>query len=261
MVLNSSKENAFDFPFWQSKNHKQTVINQQKKDDNIIILAHPRFKTGYTENELALLCNYDMFEGVSPRATSIDLWDQALSNGHAVWISGNDDSHKIKFGTCGVCWNMINVDTTSTEALLNSLFAGRTYATRGWVGQNMNKLVSITTDSAVYRIKLLHASDSIILKSDGGKTVAFTINSNQLTYTIKESDSYLRAEIYDTESWNTYTRVYLNPVVRTPNGELIKHSTKASVNKLKTYLWRFGLLLFHLLLLISVYTLIKNFRK
>jgi hypothetical protein len=255
LVLNNKEALKFDFPFWQSLHHKQTVLEQQKSKDNIIVLAHPNYKTGYSANDLAYLTHYDLFEGISARASSIDLWDAALSHGHAVWVSGNDDAHNTRFGVCGVCWNLINTDSLTTEALVDNLNKGRTYATRGWIGQEMNQLVSLSVDSNVYSLVLQQASDSIILKSDGGKTVAVATQSDRISYTIPAEDSYVRAEIFDTESWNTYTKTYLNPVIRTPDGRLRQHGNTAEVNRFKSYAWRGGLLLFHLLFIGLIYYL------
>lgn len=258
LVLNNKESVIFDFPFWQSIHHKQTVLEQQKSADNIIVLAHPNYKTGYRAKDLASLSHYDMFEGISARASSIALWDVALSHGHAVWVSGNDDAHNTRFGVCGVCWNMINTNSLSTEALVGSLKLGRTYATRGWIGQEMNRPVSLTVDSNLYTLILKQASDSIILKSDQGKTVAVATQTDRISYTIPEDNTYVRAEIFDTEAWNTYTRTYLNPIIRTPDGQLTKHSITAEVNRFKTYAWRGGLFLFHLLFIGLIYYLYKK---
>jgi hypothetical protein len=249
LVLNNQTAKAFDFPFWQTKHHKQYIINNQKNAQNIIVLAHPNFKTGYSKADLAVLSNYQLFEVVSPRATSVDLWDQALSNGHAVWASGNDDAHHTRFGGCGVCWNMINSDTNSTEALLQSLKAGKSFATRGWVGQNMNQLQSLSTDSNIYKLTLHHASDSIILKSDHGKTVAVASNTNTIRYKIEDDNSYIRAEIFDTEEWNAYTRIYLNPVIRMQGSKFVQHKNIPQINSIKSNVFKMGLLTVHLLIL------------
>ena len=153
---------------------------------------------------------------------------------------------------------MINTDSLTTEALIENLKKGRAYATRGWIGQEMNQLVSLSVDSNVYSLVLKQASDSIILKSDGGKTVAVATQTNRISYTIPAEDSYVRAEIFDTESWNTYTKTYLNPVIRTPDGLLSKHGNTAEVNRFKTYAWRGGLFLFHLLFIGLIYYLYKK---
>jgi hypothetical protein len=258
LVLNNKEALKFDFPFWQTIHHKQTVLDKQKSKDNLIVLAHPNYKTGYSSHDLAYLTRYDLFEGISVRSTSIELWDEALSRGHAVWVSGNDDAHSTRFGVCGVCWNMINTDSLSPESLIDNLKKGRAYATRGWIGQEMNQLVSLLVDSNVYSLVLKHASDSIVLKSDGGKTVAVATQTDRISYAIPEGNTYVRAEIFDTEPWNSYTKTYLNPVIRTADGRLTKHGNTAEVNPFKTYAWRGGLFLLHLLLIGLVFYLYKK---
>ncbi|HOH85047.1 MAG TPA: hypothetical protein PLI16_10585, partial [Bacteroidales bacterium] len=183
----------------------------------------------------------------------------ALTNGHAVWVMGNDDAHGISDGSNGVCWTMINTDSLSGESITKSLQQGNFYATRGWLGQEMNRIISVTVTGNTYELLLEKASDSIILKSNWGQTVKSETGKNKISYDIKPSDSYIRAEIYDTEPWNGYTRIYLNPVIRTPEGSLIKHNNIAGINVIKTISFVLLLLVLHAFGLYILYVI--NFKK
>jgi hypothetical protein len=253
LVLNSKGVENYDFMFYQSKSHKQSVINKQKLAGDILILAHPSFKNGYSKKDLHVLNNYDLFEGVSPRASSIALWDEALTHGHAVWATGSDDAHEKGLNFTGVCWTMVNVNDSSEQAILKALKKGAFYATRGWQGQEMFRIKKVSVDTGVYHLQLDSRVDSLIVKSDFGKTVATAFQTDRISYVIQDENSYVRAEAFKTEPWNSYTKSYINPVVRTVNGKLIKHNSTATVNSLLTGLFRVILLLVHLSLLIFVF--------
>lgn len=253
LVINPEKSSFFDFPFFQSKSHKQFIINKLKKDHTIVALAHPSFKSSYSQPDLKYLNNYDFIEGLSQVATSVADWDKALSNGHAVWIMGNDDSHNIGDGNNGICWTMINTDSLCEDQLLKSLKRGACYATRGWLGQEMNRIVSVKVTNNTYELLLEKESDSIILKSDEGKTVATETNSNKILYTIKPCDTYIRAEIYDTEPWNNYTKIYLNPVVRTQSNNLVRHNNTAEINVFKTIIFVLLVFVSHAIMIYALY--------
>ncbi len=259
LVINPEKSSFFDFPIFQSKSHKQFIINKLKNDNTFVALAHPSFKNSYSRSELKYLVNYDFIEGLSQVATSIADWDMALSNGHAVWIMGNDDAHGIGDGNNGICWTMINTDSLCENQLLKSLQRGACYATRGWLGQEMNRLVSVNVSNNTYDLLLEKESDSIILKSDNGKTIATETNKNKISYTIQPSNTYIRAEIYDTEPWNGYTKIYLNPVLRTQSKDLVRHNNTAEINVFETIIFVMLLFVFHAVMIYVLYLI--GFKK
>ncbi|HOY32817.1 MAG TPA: hypothetical protein PKW80_13145 [Bacteroidales bacterium] len=253
LVINAGSPSFFDFPFFQSKSHKQYIINKLKKDNTIIALAHPSFKHSYRPNDLKYLVNYDCMEAISPVARSVAEWDYALSNGHAVWIIGNDDAHDISDGNNGVCWTMINTDSICEKDILKSLKKGACCATKGWLGQEMNRITSLEVADNTYELVLEKNADSILLKSDRGKTVATATDSKQISYKIKPSDTYIRAEIFDSEPWNGYTKIYLNPVFRIDNAIFTQHRDGTEIQVIKTIIFVFVLFIIHL---ISIFFLI-----
>jgi len=259
LAINSKKSTVFDFPFLQCISHKQLIINKLKHTGAMVALAHPAFKHSYRPDDLKYLTDYDFIEGLSPMATSVAEWDACLSYGHAVWLLGNDDSHGISDGNNGICWTMISADSMSEDCILQSLRQGACYATRGWLGKEMNRILSVSILDNTYELVLEKASDSIILKSNWGNTVKTVTGKNKISYHIKPSDSYLRAEIFDTEPWNNYTRMYLNPVIRTTDGTLVKHSNYYEINVLKTISFIMLLLIMHGLGIYLLYFI--NFKR
>ena len=244
LVLNNKSANWFDYPLYQSVHHKQFMLNHVKKDNNLIALAHPNFKLGYSNDDLRVLTNYDLMEVLSRTATSVVSWDAALSSGHAVWAIGNDDSHEADINSIGVCWTSINVKENTSKSILSNLKKGNCVATRGWRGQNMQEVNFVKVDNGKVSIGLNSKADSIVLKSDLGKTVAFVVNDSIIEYQMKKNNTYVRAEIFETEQWNNYTRMYLNPIVRSKDGSFVAHNNKAEVSYFWTVLYWLGIMIF-----------------
>jgi len=133
---------------------------------------------------------------------------------------------------------------------VNSLKAGRSYATRGWMGQEMNWLENISvTEEGLYTIRLQRRADSITLLSDNGKIVATAVNTDTLEYQIQPENTYVRAEVFETEEWNSYTKMYFNPVIRTADGKIDTSFTEIEISWFKTILYFIILLIIQVLLI------------
>lgn len=249
LVLNAADASKFDYPLFQFTSHKQFLINQLKTADNLVALAHPSWKNSYTPADLEVLANYDLLEILSVNATSVKAWDHALSSGYAVWAIGNDDAHDNEEASCGLAWTMIDGLKKTPEGVIDALRAGRSYATRGWLGQDMNHLESITVEDTVYTIRLARAADSITLISDQGRIVAKSAHTAELTYHIRPEDTYVRAEVFETETWNTYTKMYFNPVIRSQTGELDTSRKEIPISWAKTLIYFVTLVLIHVLVI------------
>ena len=237
LVLNTGRSTVFDFPLIQWLSHKQTVINWLKTADNLIVLAHPDFKNSYSLNDLEFLGGYDLMEIVSVRAVSLKHWDRALSTGHAIWGIANDDAHDTTDFDLGVCWNLVNVPYESSESCIESLGNGRTVAVKGWLAQDMNQLRELNIHNNVFEIKLDQRADSILLFSDDGILVASATNTEILSYSIQPHNTYLRAEVFETEPWNEWTRMYLNPVIRISGMQWPANIQKTKVNWILSVLY------------------------
>ena len=251
LVINAEKVKPFDFPLFQLRSHKQHNINRLKQKNNLIVLAHPKWKNGHSMSDLQYLYNYDLIEGISERANSIRNWDAALSSGHWVWVVGNDDAHDFSDRHSGVVWTMINGNGGSGEDVLQNLRNGNHYATKGWVGQKMYELSALQVLGNKLQLKLNVPVDSIILKSDQGKIVKTTTNSDTISYVIQSENTYVRAEIFETESWNDYTKTYLNPIVRSADGKMVSRQLYLG----PTICWVKSILYWIILLLIDIFLL------
>ncbi|HAF29220.1 MAG TPA: hypothetical protein DCG75_09255 [Bacteroidales bacterium] len=252
-VINETQARPFDFPFLQLRSNKQFMINRLKSKDNLISLNHPNHKRAYKNSDLKYLNNYDLIEGISEFAKSIKQWDSVLSHGHAVWIVGNDDSHDLSDYHVGICWNMIHVDTINNESILQSLQKGASYATKGWLGQEMNRVKAVKVEDGFFKLKLRNKADSITLISDNGVIVAMASKVDTLSYKIKTENTYLRTEIFETEPWNGYTKMYLNPVIRTNSEKLIQHNNTNEISYFLSGLYWSVLFLLHAVIILLIF--------
>ncbi len=237
LVINAENATKFDYPLFQFTSHKQYIINKLKTDKNLIALAHPTWKNSYSFSELELLQNYDLMEILSVNATSVQSWDRALSSGHVVWAIANDDSHDNDNSNCGIAWTMIGVSKKDPQDVVSSLREGHSYATRGWHAQEMNRLEEISVTDNIYRIKMERLADSITLIGDRGEVLATATNTDVLEYVIKKENTYVRAEVFETEEWNKYTKMYFNPVIRTIDGKIDTSFSEIEISWFKTILY------------------------
>ena len=245
IVLNTAEPKPFDYPFFQLTSHKQFILDRLKTEDNLIILAHPSFVDSYEAEEMTYLGSYDLMEGITVRATSIKHWDAVLAAGRAIWVVASDDSHDTATAHVGVTWTDVNVTDQSKAGVLESLRKGRHVAQRSWYGQHTTFVKSVSVTDHVDKLKITEPVDSIVLISDNGKRVAFETDANKITYKVKAENSYIRAELFHSTEWIDYSRLYLNPVIRTTDSTVFSRPLEHHINWLQTILYIIAVLLFH----------------
>ncbi|HXD73971.1 MAG TPA: hypothetical protein VN628_09555, partial [Vicinamibacterales bacterium] len=123
-----------DFPFWQTLDQKQFIINRLAADAALVSVNHPN--TGYTEDDMRNLTGYQLMEVVNGPFPVEDLWDAALSSGHVVWALADDDAHDVtNLRRTFIAWNMIDAPSPSEADIVGALRRGGTYAV-SLVGNN-----------------------------------------------------------------------------------------------------------------------------
>ncbi|MDH3649626.1 MAG: hypothetical protein OEQ53_08075 [Saprospiraceae bacterium] len=251
IVINPGKATLLDYPFYQSRSNRQSTVNRLKESDNLIMIAHPSSRAGYSHDDLRYLTGYELMEIISVQAVSPDHWDAALSSGHPVWGIANDDCHDTTEYDIGLCWNMIYVQDATPSNVLTSLKKGAHFAVKGWQAKDMNELDYITVVNDLYTIKMIHPADSITLISDLGERVAIATETDSISYRIRPSQTYLRAEIFESEPWNDWTKMFFNPVVRSEQSVIPPHQATHRINWLLSCTY-WGLLLILQALLIGI---------
>lgn len=199
-----------DFPLWQFASTKQFVLNKLSASSKGVVIAHPKVKHGYSDEDLKKLSGYNLFEVLNHAGNASDKWDVALSAGKPVWIVGDDDTHDaLDLNQTFKNWTMINCNKHNKDSLIQNLISGNAYAVNGKNAFNDNQLISVMANGMHISLHLKNKADSILLIGQNGIKRKVFFNTNKADYTFLNNDSYIREVIY-----NKATTMYLNPIVR-----------------------------------------------
>lgn len=244
VCINAKQVLWIDLILFQTKSMKQWIIDQLQVDCEIVVLAHPLLRHGYTVDEMKYLSNYQYMEVLNNLRISDKHWDVALSAGNLVWLMGNDDAHDVlHYNDVGRKFTMINAVSTHKEDIMKSLNAGNVYGVNFYPKMDVPLVERIERIKNVPKITRVQVSgDTLFVESDQqANTIDFigqdgvlqktVIDTNNAYYIIKPDDSYVRTEL----KYNDGSMIYLNPIVRYTGDS--PHSTrKAEVNTTAT-LW------------------------
>ena len=258
-----------DYPFYQTIHNKQHIINSLRKDNELIYLAHPRLRNGYTVDEMKILTGYDGIEVLNNYCTSLEHWDAALSSGNYITILGNDDAHDIsKPDEVGHHCTFINSPSVNKSDIISSLKSGNAY------GAKIRKIHGESIEEKLIRTKVLPelvrfevrndtlfiATDSVVTEirfiGQGGKLLETAGNTNEAFYAINTADTYVRTEIH----YSAESAFYLNPICRY-DGKTPGQIPPPEIDNFKTWLLRiigFATLIF---LGINIYILRKRIKR
>jgi hypothetical protein len=225
----------FDFPLWQGLSHEQLIIDQVGATADLVALAHPGVRDGYTEDNLRSLTGYQLLEVVNGPFDAEEPWDWALSSGHAVWALANDDSHDTTDPRrTAMAWNMIDAPSTSTHDVIAALREGRAYAV-GRTDDEAPTMDAVVTDVrfAAGTLTVTHDGPPATLEFIGqnGAIRRTVKNVSSASYTFQPQDTYVRTVIRGPR-----TTLYLNPVLR-HDGAGIRVPI-AVVDPGRTWAWR-----------------------
>lgn len=233
LCIGAEKVRRLDYLAFQNLSMKQHTLNRLAKQTRLVIPAHPSFvKKGYLVEDMKYLSNYKLMEVLNGFRISTAHWDTALSNGHLVYLIGNDDSHDVNDITyMGRRFTMINAPENNPEQLMQALENGNA------VGVDFSVKPDETWGQKVQRIKNnLPYIKQVELKGDtllvsatkpfakirfiGQNGVELDVQKYKRTgmYVIKPNDNYVRVEL----SFNDWTRLYLNPITRHESSEIVK---------------------------------------
>lgn len=268
LCIGAEKVRRLDFFAFQNLSMKQHTLNRLAKQTRLAIPAHPSFvKKGYLVDDMKYLSNYKLMEVLNGFRISTAHWDTALSNGHLVYLIGNDDSHNVTDITdIATRFTMINAPENEAEQLLSSLENGCA------VGVDFPIIYDETLEQKVKRLKknLPHITQ-VDLKGDTlsvsaskpiskikfigqkGKELSSQKNITTAYYIIQPDDNYVRTEL----KFKDGTTLYLNPITRHEDSDIIKQRLD-HINYPKTIiLWTVYLSIISFV----AYRIIKRLRK
>jgi hypothetical protein len=220
-----------DFPFWQTVDQKQFIIDRVAADAELVSINHPN--TGYVDDDMRKLTGYRLMEIVNGPFPVEDLWDAALSSGHVVWALANDDAHDVtNLRRTFIAWNMIDAAGPSAADIIGALRQGRAYGV-SLVGNNADAaLKSVVVNGATMTIASTGVPATYLFVGQDGAVRGTANQVMQATYTFAATDSYIRTVI------RTPNMVmYVNPILRYDGTTLPAPS--ATVDETQTWLRRF----------------------
>lgn len=223
VCIGADKVLWIDFIFFQTLSMKQWVIDLLDKHSEIVALAHPLLKNGYSLNDLKYLTNYDMMEVLGNLFLSVEHWDVALTSGQLAWILGDDDAHNVLAPSeVGRKFTLINSNSTRADDIIASLKAGNNYAVDYYPGgeksiaEKAGKLKHLPfLEQAVLKqdtffVAFNKKATTIKFIGENGKVLKTVTNQKTASYIVQENDPYVR-----TEAMFDYTfTLFLNPLVR-----------------------------------------------
>lgn len=233
LCIGAEKVRCLDFFAFQNLSMKQHTLNRLEKQTRLAIPAHPSFvKKGYLVEDMKYLSNYKLMEVLNGFRISTNHWDTALSNGHLVYLIGNDDSHDVTDITdVATRFTMINSPENEAEQLLTSLENGNAYAVdfpidrKETLEQKIKRLkknLPYITQVELKGDTLFIAADKNISKirfiGQDGKELDTQKNIKVACYAIQPDDNYVRAEL----RFKDGTTLYLNPITRHENNIIVK---------------------------------------
>jgi hypothetical protein len=231
----------FDFPLGQTLSHQQFVIDRVARSADLVALAHPSSRDGYTPANLTALTGYQLIEVVNGPFRYEEAWDAALSAGRIVWALGNDDTHDLGDPRrTAMAWTMINAPSNQLHDIVDALRAGRAYAvsrTNEIASAIETTLGTFTVTEKTLSVSVNGEPSTFMFVGQGGRVRETVKEAMQASYTFAADDTYVRTVIRSPR-----TSMFLNPVIRQDGAQ--HAAALASVNAAATWLFRGALAVF-----------------
>jgi hypothetical protein len=225
LVIGSKHAIWKDYFFPHTLANRQHMLDILTEDTgNVVVMNHPAMRTGYEPTDMKFLYNYDCMEVINSWESTFNYWDTALSNGHMVFIVGNDDTHDASnHRTVGKFATLLHAPARTAAQALRSLREGRTIGVQIPQDTSMTfpqkiallkaagpSLISVSADSAVFRVRFDKTVSEVVVTGQGGKVRWQADSTAYINLPILPSDTYLRLS-YKTPDGIRY---HLNPVCR-----------------------------------------------
>lgn len=254
-----------DYLFYQNFHHKQNIISGLRAKNNLISINHPEMRDAYDGSDMKYLRGYDLLEVVNHNYfNALHLWDTVLSAGNPVFLIADDDSHDITNPKdYGYVFTLVNSPSEKTPEIIDALRNGKTIGIEMEPKADMSpsaklkqaalapilRTCAITNDSLIMRFNL--PCDTVKLIGQNGKLLARELKVSRISYRINPEDTYIRAEINQSD----LTNIAMNPVFRY-EGKIIRQEPE--IDSPKTWLFRTVCLVGAALIIFMVFRLKKK---
>lgn len=261
ICIGAKKVNWKDYFFYQTLHHKQDILNHLSNYNDLVYVAHPKFRGGYKPEDFTYLSNYTGIEVLNGYRVSLEYWDAALSSGHYATILSDDDAHDVSNpDELGHYCTFINTAVFNRENLIESLKKGNSFGAEIYreLGDSYEiKKEKLKQIAVLNKVEVI--GDTLFVEVDQmatairfigqeGKLLATRLNESISKYVIQPEDTYVRTEIY----FRNGNKFYLNPIVR-DNGSISNMPEVTEIKMVKTWLFRMGAFIVLALLMISLF--------
>jgi hypothetical protein len=211
LVVGAHAVDWLDFPFFETVDAKQYRIERLRRDADLVILAHPHLRHGFTMHDLQRLGDYDAIEVASDFGNGEAEWDAALSAGRLAWAVGDDDTHDAgNPQLVGHAWTMLAARSASTHDVAAAIRAGEDYAVVGRAGRADVALDRITVVGDTIDLALTGSPATIEWIGRDDRVLAEFPSATHARFALNANEPFARAVVQ-----TATTRLILNPVVRT----------------------------------------------
>ncbi len=259
-----------DYFLFQTLGNKQHIINELHKNCDLVALAHPKLRDGYSLNDMKYLSGYDLMEVLNNLRFSLNHWDMALSNGHLAYILADDDAHNVlNSNEVNRSYTLIQSVSFRQDSIVKALKNGLAYGVDFFRlddepmlrkverSRHLPFLKSSKLFGDTLKVEVSESVFHIYFVGDGGKIIHEIDHTSNAQYIVQKNDSYVRVEIHCYDS----SVLYLNPVVRTEN-ENVTNFMSAEVNQVATWLKRIvGILIFSLVIYFWYFRLKRSLKS
>lgn len=239
LVFNPAHVVWLDFPFVQTRDQQQYLLDQLSRSAPLVAIAHPEVRGARTPDDLRHLTHYDLLEVLNRYSAPADSeWDAALSTGHAAWLLASDDSHN-SADTDQVGQNATRVyaRSMSTGEVIEALRAGRAYGVHGVRGKTALSLRAVAMHGDTLRVSIDGDADTIRIVGEHGAVRAelrgVSARNATISAVASPDDGYLRVVAHGDSSL-----LYTNPVIRWDGHELPR--VDVVIDWPRTIVWRAG---------------------
>lgn len=255
LAIDPEKVSFFDLPLFQAASHQQSVIEELRKLNALVAVAHPALGIARSESDMRKLVGYHFTEVLNRYVNSEAHYDAALSAGRLSWVMSNDDIHDLPRDHPFRFVNRIHARSTHPDSMLSAYRRGWNYAMERGEGVTEVFLVDCKpTAGDSFVVRFNSPLDTILVKGQGGALRLLATNTDSLRFGFVPGDSYLRVEARDPG-----LLLVLNPLVRYDGRNLpLAASLTAVPNSPLTWAYRAGVLLFGLLNILFIRTLFRK---
>ena len=254
-----------DFPFVQSLDMKQHMLNVLQQHTRFAVPAHASFTKGYKASDMHYLSGYRLLEVGNPYGTAFEHWDAALSTGHRVYGIGDDDTHNVlNANESGRFFTMVNTRDMSADSVYAALEGGCAYTVEFHPHYNepFDEKVEKMHNELYHLTRCELVGDTLFVETNApdiqlaefigqeGKVLKRMEYCQQAWYVIQPTDSYVRVKL----KVHNMTYFYLNPITRHVTPTPIDQST-AEIN------WTLTILCYAIYLLAIVLCIRRAIRK